>query len=564
MKNAEGILRAPRGLRRRHSSMHREGGRLLLLLLPCLLIVFVFSYLPLWGWAYAFFQYKPGRPLSECEFVGLKNFTYLFSNPVMRQRLFEVLRNTFAIHGIGYLFSPLSAIFAIFLNEMHSSKIRRVVQTVSTLPYFISWVIMYAREYYGTEDGELSILPFGVGKNTLYAAADTDRYAIKLNYQLYEQIGAPEFEKLEDVIPILKEMQQAYPQNEEGMNVYAMNLFSDFDTTHFFNMMSIYSILGYHWNYLPYGIEYEIETGTPYSIFREDSVYRRGARFMYELNQQGLLDPDSLTQERATADKKVSSKASVAGWAGVPGWAGKGYLPVPFDEFKPSLVTEEPYGKVGIAISANAENVDTCLKFVDMLADYDALLTLYNGPQGDRWDIKDGKLVMTDKFKEYLEAGGGTYVLENGEEYSLFNIVSYIPNMGNTIEKYGEPFPMTLWTEYVDRQYETEDAQAWSARYGYKYLKDLLEAENKMTAVMDTSFVPFLTPDSDDMKLTLAALKDVIVPSTWELIYAKDDAEFEQIWSRMKQNAEALGLEDVISYKVEDIAQAKETAKQFK
>lgn len=422
----------------------------------------------------------------------------------------------------------------------------------------------YAREYYGTEDGELSILPFGVGKNTLYAAADTDRYAIKLNYQLYEQIGAPEFEKLEDVIPILKEMQQAYPQNEEGMNVYAMNLFSDFDTTHFFNMMSIYSILGYHWNYFPYGIEYEIETGTPYSIFREDSVYRRGARFMYELNQQGLLDPDSLTQERATADKKVSSKASVAGWAGVPGWAGKGYLPVPFDEFKPSLVTEEPYGKVGIAISANAENVDTCLKFVDMLADYDALLTLYNGPQGDRWDIKDGKLVMTDKFKEYLEAGGGTYVLENGEEYSLFNIVSYIPNMGNTIEKYGEPFPMTLWTEYVDRQYETEDAQAWSARYGYKYLKDLLEAENKMTAVMDTSFVPFLTPDSDDMKLTLAALKDVIVPSTWELIYAKDDAEFEQIWSRMKQNAEALGLEDVISYKVEDIAQAKETAKQFK
>ena len=422
----------------------------------------------------------------------------------------------------------------------------------------------YAREYYGTEDGELSILPFGVGKNTLYAAADTDRYAIKLNYQLYEQIGAPEFEKLEDVIPILKEMQQAYPQNEEGMNVYAMNLFSDFDTTHFFNMMSIYSILGYHWNYLPYGIEYEIETGTPYSIFREDSVYRRGARFMYELNQQGLLDPDSLTQERATADKKVSSKASVAGWAGVPGWAGKGYLPVPFDEFKPSLVTEEPYGKVGIAISANAENVDTCLKFVDMLADYDALLTLYNGPQGDRWDIKDGKLVMTDKFKEYLEAGGGTYVLENGEEYSLFNIVSYIPNMGNTIEKYGEPFPMTLWTEYVDRQYETEDAQAWSARYGYKYLKDLLEAENKMTAVMDTSFVPFLTPDSDDMKLTLAALKDVIVPSTWELIYAKDDAEIEQIWSRMKQNAEALGLEDVISYKVEDIAQAKETAKQFK
>ena len=122
---------------------------------------------------------------------------------------------------------------------------------------------------------------------------------------------------------------------------------------------------------------------------------------MYELNQQGLLDPDSLTQERATADKKVSSKASVAGWAGVPGWAGKGYLPVPFDEFKPSLVTEEPYGKVGIAISANAENVDTCLKFVDMLADYDAFQfpTMANNATVARIGVDNGSTILKNRVK---------------------------------------------------------------------------------------------------------------------------------------------------------------------
>jgi putative aldouronate transport system permease protein len=194
MKNAEGILRAPRGLRRRHSSMHREGGRLLLLLLPCLLIVFVFSYLPLWGWAYAFFQYKPGRPLSECEFVGLKNFTYLFSNPVMRQRLFEVLRNTFAIHGIGYLFSPLSAIFAIFLNEMHSSKIRRVVQTVSTLPYFISWVIMYSLAFamFAVDGGFVNnvLLSLGVIDAPIdFLASKEHVWIVQCLYQLWKNLG---------------------------------------------------------------------------------------------------------------------------------------------------------------------------------------------------------------------------------------------------------------------------------------------------------------------------------------------------------------------------------------
>ena len=174
--------------------MHREGGRLLLLLLPCLLIVFVFSYLPLWGWAYAFFQYKPGRPLSECEFVGLKNFTYLFSNPVMRQRLFEVLRNTFAIHGIGYLFSPLSAIFAIFLNEMHSSKIRRVVQTVSTLPYFISWVIMYSLAFamFAVDGGFVNnvLLSLGVIDAPIdFLASKEHVWIVQCLYQLWKNLG---------------------------------------------------------------------------------------------------------------------------------------------------------------------------------------------------------------------------------------------------------------------------------------------------------------------------------------------------------------------------------------
>ena len=60
----------------------------------------------------------------------------------MRANLFRVLRNTFAIHLLGYVFSPLPMLFAVLLSEMKSNKFKKVVQTVTTLPNFIGWVIM--------------------------------------------------------------------------------------------------------------------------------------------------------------------------------------------------------------------------------------------------------------------------------------------------------------------------------------------------------------------------------------------------------------------------------------
>lgn len=118
--------------------------KLFLYVLPGIILVFMFTYLPLWGWSYAFFQYKPGRDLADCAFVGLKNFKDLFGNAVMRSNIIRVLKNTFGIHFLGYLFTPLPMLFAVLLSEVRSKKFQKLVQTVTTLPNFISWVIMYS------------------------------------------------------------------------------------------------------------------------------------------------------------------------------------------------------------------------------------------------------------------------------------------------------------------------------------------------------------------------------------------------------------------------------------
>jgi len=115
-----------------------------LMLLPILFLTFVFFYLPLWGWRYAFYDYTVGGTLSAENFVGFKWFVILFQNPAAVQDIIRVMRNTLAMSGLGILISWVPMVFAIFLNEIRSSRLRRMIQSLTTIPNFISWVLIYA------------------------------------------------------------------------------------------------------------------------------------------------------------------------------------------------------------------------------------------------------------------------------------------------------------------------------------------------------------------------------------------------------------------------------------
>ena len=121
-----------------------RGYREFLYIVPFLILVAIFSYYPLYGWVYAFYDYKPPTPLSESQFVGLKWFKYMVDNPVRIKQTLEVLRNTFAMSGISLLFSWFPLIFAVFLNEIKCTPFKKFVQTVTTLPNFISWVLVFS------------------------------------------------------------------------------------------------------------------------------------------------------------------------------------------------------------------------------------------------------------------------------------------------------------------------------------------------------------------------------------------------------------------------------------
>lgn len=120
------------------------GFKLFLLILPFLILTFVFSYFPLYGWIYAFFQYKPPLRLSQCEYVGLMWFEMLFKNSGQISQILIIMRNTFAMSGLGIITSVLPVIFAVFLSEIRAVRLKKFIQTFTTIPNFISWVLVYA------------------------------------------------------------------------------------------------------------------------------------------------------------------------------------------------------------------------------------------------------------------------------------------------------------------------------------------------------------------------------------------------------------------------------------
>ncbi len=117
---------------------------LLLMLLPAVVLVFIFNYIPMAGTIIAFKKYNYQQGIFGSAWVGLKNFQFFFKSG----KALMVTRNT-ALYNIAFILSStfLEVFFAIVLNEMCHKKLKKLIQSCIFLPYFISWVIVGSIAY---------------------------------------------------------------------------------------------------------------------------------------------------------------------------------------------------------------------------------------------------------------------------------------------------------------------------------------------------------------------------------------------------------------------------------
>ncbi len=106
---------------------------------PGMLYFIVFKYIPIYGLTIAFKDYNFADGILKSPWVGLDVFRELFASP----SFWEVFRNTVVIASLTFAFGfPAPIILALLLNEVRSARFKKTVQTISYLPYFVSWVIL--------------------------------------------------------------------------------------------------------------------------------------------------------------------------------------------------------------------------------------------------------------------------------------------------------------------------------------------------------------------------------------------------------------------------------------
>ena len=126
---------------KKKSQFGRQRYQLLWMAIPFMVLVIMFSYVPLFGWSLAFINYKPGVAILKSEFVGFKYFIDFLTD---RWDMYRVMKNTLTLALIGYALTPLPMIFAIMLNSVQNIHYKKVIQTLTTFPNFVSWIIVYS------------------------------------------------------------------------------------------------------------------------------------------------------------------------------------------------------------------------------------------------------------------------------------------------------------------------------------------------------------------------------------------------------------------------------------
>ena len=117
----------------------RENWPVYVMALPGLVYVIIFNYVPMTGVIMAFQKFQIKKGIWGSKFVGLDNFVRFFNSPYA----WRLIRNTLLISLYGLIFSfPLPIVFALSLNEVRNLRFKKVTQTISYLPYFISIVVV--------------------------------------------------------------------------------------------------------------------------------------------------------------------------------------------------------------------------------------------------------------------------------------------------------------------------------------------------------------------------------------------------------------------------------------
>ena len=384
-----------------------------------------------------------------------------------------------------------------------------------------------------------------------------------VRWDYYAELGYPEVKDLNGLLDVLEDMQKLAREKEGTDDIYAFSFFKDWDGNMMNNAKQPCCMYGY--DEIGFVLS-KYDGSEDISILDSDSPYMDVVKLYYEANKRGLVDPDSTTQNfDIMSSKYVEGKILFCPWP----WAsksyfntqentsaGKGYEMLPIENMKIFSYGAYPQGDTSraICIGSQAEDPQRIADFIAWLYTPEGVECNEQGngaqgPKGLTWDVnEEGKPYLTDFGKKALpsndvtvpdEWGGGSW--KDGVSalnFQCVNLQDIDPNTGS--DKYN----YTTWETYL-ADASTPLEEDWSNHMdGAKTTMEYLESHDMLGVAPGTTYS---TPTEDSNISTIRGqVKTTIVDGTWNMIFAKNDKEYEQLKKDMIDTAKGLGYDDCL------------------
>lgn len=417
-------------------------------------------------------------------------------------------------------------------------------------------------------NGRIYAMPSQVSSQNEAAVIELEEpdYGAYIRWDYYNEAGAPVIETLEDLLPLMKEIQDKNPLYQNGRKAYAFSLFSDWDS----NMMTMAQQPARLYGYEETGfVLYKVDGSDYQSITDTDSVYVRGLKFFFEANRLGILDPESNTQNWDTLWKKYEDGAvyfSPWSWLGPSAYndiarasAGKGFKYVHIEDTE--IITAGALSSGNdtvIGIGSEAKDKQRMFEFIEWLYSPEGILANCAadsgaaGPEGLTWTINNGRCELTEFGKQVFakenaiipqEWGGGTW----SEGVSALNFKAVLETDINPLTD--ESYCYLAWDSYKERNTNNLD-KSWESFYGVKNAMELcLKKENYIIKKGNDYVIP---KESMAISTMRSQCSTVIINSSWDMVYAADEEEFYDILQRMQNKVKLLGYDEVLAFDLDN------------
>ena len=412
-----------------------------------------------------------------------------------------------------------------------------------------------AGKYYGIPTEMMDTSPTSFTQERIYSLP-------QLKWDLYNKIGAPELNNLDDLLKAFVELRKVHPTNANGDPAYPLSLWPDWDGGDgMIGIANVVQLTTWYGEKIKGSAILKSDGKTFYPLTEKTGTYYKMLKFLNDAYRLKVVDPDSGTQDWNSVCAKISNGQvdfiwytwEIGFWNTSDRLAdGTAFCFIPVNDQNYYTDSDAYYGSgrvFGVGSKVDDAKYDRIMKFLDWYASPEGAMFQHNGIEGFNYKKgADGRLeqmndnALMDNLPVPAEFGGGGYSDGNNA------INQWIVNSMCTNPLTNEIYATQYWSTYKEKNM-TQMRKDWEKKYNAKDATDWMTKNGKI--VVSPSVSVALPSDSADISVIRNSVNKSVCDASWRMIFAKSDAEFDKMWEEMTAEVKGFGFDELYKFDTE-------------